>query len=232
MNRIAFVCGITMFLVIFNAAVAAEESGQASDQKCDGIVYEAKEVSRPARITFKPLPAYSSEARAHNVRGRVVLTAVLCRSGHVTDLQVIESLPSGLTEKAIEAARGIKFNPAEKDGSEVSQTTRLEYGFSIDGPGPPGRRPLAKEPIEGRMVESVAVVGLICRSGEEIWRHIKTRTTYSYRKERVNRDLEALLALGYFDSKQSSLRIEEGEKGGVGVVFILKELPQIAPCDK
>ena len=44
--------------------------------------------------------------------------------------------------------------------------------------------------------------------------------------------MDAVLALGYFDKKQSYLRLEEGEKGGIKVVFFLKELPQQNLCDK
>ena len=36
----------------------------------------------------------------HNINGRVALTAVLCRSGHVTDIQVVKGLSYGLTEAA------------------------------------------------------------------------------------------------------------------------------------
>jgi hypothetical protein len=37
----------------------------------------------------------------------------------------------GLTEKAVESTRGIKFQPAEKDGEVVSQRFRRECSFSL-----------------------------------------------------------------------------------------------------
>jgi outer membrane biosynthesis protein TonB len=41
-------------------------------------------------------------------------------------------LPHGLTEKAIEAAKKIRFNPAVRDGQPVSVRGNLEYTFNLD----------------------------------------------------------------------------------------------------
>jgi len=40
-------------------------------------------------------------------------------------------LPYGLTERAIAAARQIKFTPATKDGRPVSMYIQLEYNFNL-----------------------------------------------------------------------------------------------------
>jgi len=227
MTRIVFLT--IMFLITITAATA-QVANQASDEKCDGPVYEAKDVSQRARIRDKPIPNYTEAARKHNVNGTVALTANLCRSGLVTDIQVTKGLPFGLTERAIDAAKKIKFEPAQKDGEAVSQRTQLEYSFSV---GPP--RGLAKEPVEGRMVERT-VVWSGCRYRaeitREIWAKIKTRVNGPFNKEQANSDLDGILTLGYFDKDQSRLRLEEGDKGGIHVVFVLKGLPQQDLCDK
>ena len=218
-----------MFLITITPATA-QVANQLSDEKCDGPVYEAKDVSQKARIRDKPIPKYTEAARKHSVNGTVALTAILCRSGNVADIQVVKGLPFGLTEAAIAAARQVKFEPAQKDSDAVSQRTQLEYSFSV---GPP--RALAKEPVEGRMVERT-VVWSACRYRaeitREIWAKIKTRVNAPYNKEQGNLELEAILTLGYFDQKQSHLRFEEGDKGGIHVVFVLKELPQQDLCEK
>jgi TonB family protein len=90
-----------------------------------------KEVTRRAKITHIREPGFTEEARAHGVEGTVVLTAVLCRTGKVTDIKIVEGLPDGLTEKAVESTRGIKFEPAEKGGEVVSQFLRRELHFTI-----------------------------------------------------------------------------------------------------
>jgi TonB family protein len=220
---------IVLFVAVVSTA-AAQGPNRSSDEKCDGAVYEAKDVSQKARIRDKPIPKYTEAGRKHNVNGTVALTAILCRSGQVTDIQVVKGLPYGLTESAIDAAKGIKFEPAQKDAEAVSQKTQLEYSFSV---GPP--RALAKEPVEGRMVERT-VVWNACRYRaeitREIWAKIKTRVNGPFNKEQANSDLDGILTLGYFDKQQSHLRFEEGDKGGIHVVFVLKELPQQDLCEK
>jgi TonB family protein len=226
------ICWTILFLTTVSAA-AAQGANQPSEEKCDGVVYEAKEVSQKAKITSKPPPTYPAQAAMHNVSGRVALTAVLCRSGRVTDIQVTKGLPFGLTESAAAAVKKIKFDPAQKDGQPVSQAIELEYSFSLN---PHGHRPLAKEPVEGRIVESRIIMGMACRYRQEVWRQIwaqiKTSVGNPYHQEQGHHDMDAVLALGYFDKKQSYLRLEEGEKGGIDVVFFLKELPQQDLCDK
>ncbi|HEX8284775.1 MAG TPA: energy transducer TonB [Pyrinomonadaceae bacterium] len=93
--------------------------------------FRQNEVTRKALITFKPEPGFTEEARKNNVTGVVRLRAVLSASGSVTNIQTVKGLPDGLTEKAISAARQIRFTPAEKDGRTVSQYVVLEYNFNI-----------------------------------------------------------------------------------------------------
>jgi|SRR5437588_2161643 len=93
--------------------------------------FRQNEVTRKAIITFKPEPGFTEDARKNNVTGLVRIRAVLSASGEVTSISVVKGLPDGLTEKAIEAARQIKFRPAQKDGHTVSQYVVLEYNFNI-----------------------------------------------------------------------------------------------------
>jgi len=94
-------------------------------------VYSAQEVTRKAFIILRREPQYTEEARQNHVSGMVELKAVLSSSGKVTDVEVIKGLPHGLTEKAIEATRQVRFIPAMKDGKYVSQWIRMQYGFSV-----------------------------------------------------------------------------------------------------
>ncbi|HEX8719701.1 MAG TPA: energy transducer TonB [Pyrinomonadaceae bacterium] len=93
--------------------------------------FQPREVTRKALITFKPEPNFTEEARKNNVSGVVRLRAILHASGGVQSISVVKGLPDGLTEKAIAAARQIRFTPAEKDGRAVSQYVVLEYSFNI-----------------------------------------------------------------------------------------------------
>ena len=93
--------------------------------------FKASEVTRKAVITFKPEPQFTEEARKNNVTGLVKLRLLLSSSGAVGSISVVKGLPDGLTERAIAAARQIRFQPAEKDGRKVSQYIVIEYNFNI-----------------------------------------------------------------------------------------------------
>lgn len=123
---------IIILSVLFSVPASAQDAKRNEDKEtCEQPVFERKDLKYPAIITSKPEPQYTEEARAHGVHGAVILTAVLCKSGKVTDIFVVKEMPYGITEKVVEAARKIKFVPAEKDGQQVSQTMRLEYNFSL-----------------------------------------------------------------------------------------------------
>ena len=94
-------------------------------------IYSGKEVSSKARVLSKPEPQYTEEARKNQVTGTVVLRAVFTAGGQVTNIRAVSELPYGLTERAIAAARQIKFSPATKDGHAVSMYIQLEYNFNL-----------------------------------------------------------------------------------------------------
>ncbi|HEX8117232.1 MAG TPA: energy transducer TonB [Pyrinomonadaceae bacterium] len=89
------------------------------------------EVTKKALITGKPEPGFTEPARRFDVTGVVRLRAILARTGQITNISVVKYLPHGLTEKAIDAAKQIKFTPAMKDGRPASQYVVLEYNFNI-----------------------------------------------------------------------------------------------------
>jgi TonB family protein len=65
------------------------------------------------------------------VVGHVVLRVVFSRSGEVTNIRAVQTLPFGLTERAIAAARQIRFRPATLDGRAVNVWMQLEYNFNL-----------------------------------------------------------------------------------------------------
>ena len=91
----------------------------------------ASQVDQKARILFKPEPQYTEEARQNQLSGTVMLRVVFSSEGQVDQIRAVRSLPFGLTERAIAAARQIKFVPAMKDGHAVSVHMQLEYNFNL-----------------------------------------------------------------------------------------------------
>ncbi len=94
-------------------------------------IFSGKEVSSKARVLSKPEPTYTEEARKNQITGTVVLRAVFTSGGQVTNIRAVQGLPNGLTERAIAAARLIKFVPATKEGRPVSMYIQLEYNFNL-----------------------------------------------------------------------------------------------------
>ena len=89
------------------------------------------EVTRKAVIAWKPIPAYTEKARANHLIGTVVVEADFAANGYVTNIKATKEMKDGLTEKAIDCTRNIRFFPAEKDGKPVSVHMMLEYYFNL-----------------------------------------------------------------------------------------------------
>lgn len=101
----------------------------------DGYNWEAAESkgkTSGVRITLNSKATYTDEARRNNLEGSVLLKVTLLACGKVGGVSVVRGLPDGLNEKAIEAARQIRFEPKRVNGQPVSVTKTLEYTFTID----------------------------------------------------------------------------------------------------
>jgi TonB family protein len=93
--------------------------------------FTGREVTAKVRILEKPEPTYSESARRFGVQGTVVLRAVFSKDGQVTNIHIVRKLPHGLTQRAVDAARAIRFVPAAKDGQPVSMWMELQYNFNL-----------------------------------------------------------------------------------------------------
>lgn len=112
----------------FNAGGGGPGGGGGGDYS---KIFTGKDVTTKARLISKPEPQYTEDARKNQVTGTVVLKVVFASSGQVTNIRTVSGLPYGLTERAIAAARQIKFTPATKDGHQVSMWMQLEYNFNL-----------------------------------------------------------------------------------------------------
>lgn len=96
-------------------------------------VFTASEVSIKAKVIQYPNPTHPDNSSSYLIPNALVkLRLVLSRTGEVTNIEVLQGQPSGLTEKAIEAAKKIQFVPAQIDGREVSQVVIVKYTFNRD----------------------------------------------------------------------------------------------------
>ena len=102
--------------------------GGSSDE---GGTFRASDVDQRARLLSKPEPHYTEEARRNQISGTVLLRVVFSSASEVVQIRALHTLPFGLTERAIAAARQIKFVPAMKNGHPVSVHMQLEYNFNL-----------------------------------------------------------------------------------------------------
>jgi periplasmic protein TonB len=87
-------------------------------------------VSAPV-VIYKPDPEYSEEARKTKHQGAVVLAVVVGPDGRTRDLRVLRPLGMGLDEKALEAVKAWRFEPAKKDGVPVAVLVQVEVTFTL-----------------------------------------------------------------------------------------------------
>ena len=87
-------------------------------------------VSAPRPI-YSPDPEYSEEARKAKYQGVVVLAVVIGPDGRPRDIHLARSVGLGLDEKAIEAVKTWRFEPAKKDNQAVSVAVNIEVSFNL-----------------------------------------------------------------------------------------------------
>ncbi len=89
-----------------------------------------------ARLIKEVKPEYTPEARAAGLQGSVVLYLEVSAAGEVETAQVIQTLGLGLNEKAIEAVKQRRYEPAILDGKPVDIEQSGEERFLLDPPTP------------------------------------------------------------------------------------------------
>jgi len=87
-------------------------------------------VSAP-KVIYQPDPEYSEEARKAKYQGTCVLWLVVGPDGRPRDIRVQRTLGLGLDEKAIEAVKTWRFEPALKDGKPVAVQINVEVSFRL-----------------------------------------------------------------------------------------------------
>jgi periplasmic protein TonB len=95
-----------------------------------GIFHVGGGVS-PPRAVYQPEPEFSEEARKAKYQGVCTLGLIVGTDGRPTNIRVLNSLGMGLDEKAIEAVKNWKFEPAMKDGHPVRVEIAVEVDFHL-----------------------------------------------------------------------------------------------------
>ena len=91
----------------------------------------------PPKLLENVEPTYPEAKRASGEAASVVLTLTIDRTGAVTDVAVAESAGPEFDEAATQAARGLRFEPAQKDGAAIPAKIRYSFDFQLAPPSAP-----------------------------------------------------------------------------------------------
>src|SRR4030095_7880927 len=126
-----FASSIILGCCPFASAHQPTPSPSPTPSECSIQVYRAPELDRKAKILEFPHPDFEVTDVERYRNSIVVLRGLLCGSGKVTTLKVIQGVSDRVDGEAIKTARKIKFRPALKDGRDVSQWVQFEYRLNV-----------------------------------------------------------------------------------------------------
>ena len=130
----------------FGAVTAHEVPGKVSgtvrSAAFEKIVVEQQPRERPrakteenlssqVQIIEKLRPAYTAAAREQQIEGEVLLDVLFQAAGTIQVLGIIKRLGYGLDERAVEAARKIRFKPASREGKPIDSRARVRITFQL-----------------------------------------------------------------------------------------------------
>lgn len=96
-----------------------------------GGVYQPGAGIDPPTLVREVRPIYTDEARRQRIQGDVILEIVVRSDGSVGSVRVRRSLGGGLDERAIEAVRQWRFNPARRHGVPVDVAVEVAVEFKL-----------------------------------------------------------------------------------------------------
>ena len=215
--------GLVLTLILFALfdTAAGQPINLADQKECPSPIYSSRAVARPAKIIREPDLRIVKDVDP-NFRGRLIIEAVLCRTGRVTDIKVTEGSSSIVSDVFRRAVSMIEFRPAEMNWHSVSQ--KIQLGFEINQ----GEvKEIAFPQMNVPLVESVNVLGNRRLTAKRILESLRTRAGEPYDEAQVKVDFEKLLATGQFDKLTTRVLRDDGVRGGVVVTFELHELPVV-----
>jgi TonB family protein len=111
-----------------NALAQTSTDAGSKTKSTSGIEKVGGRVSAP-RLVYGPDPEYSAEALDSKYEGFCVLSVVVGTDGRPSDIKIVQELGHGLDEKAVEAVKEWKFEPAMKDSKPVAVQIYVQVQF-------------------------------------------------------------------------------------------------------
>ncbi len=97
----------------------------------DPSVLRSNAVDQQAKVLSSIAPDSNEFAQENGISGRALYRTVIGADGTPTEIAVVLPIGFGLDEKAVEAIKKAKFEPAIKAGKPVAETLDLAVMFRI-----------------------------------------------------------------------------------------------------
>jgi TonB family protein len=102
-------------------------------------------------LHFEQAP-YPPDALAQGLQAEVILALTIDVAGNVTAVDVLEPAGHGFDEAATEAARKLRFEPAQKAGQAVAAKIRFRYSFTFQtAPAPAAEEAVTTGSLSGQV---------------------------------------------------------------------------------
>lgn len=85
----------------------------------------------PPRLLHEVKAQYTDDARRRGISGEVVLEIVVRRDGSVGDVSILQGLGAGLDQRAVQAVRQWRFDPARRKGTPVDVLVEVAVEFML-----------------------------------------------------------------------------------------------------
>jgi TonB family protein len=118
-----------------------DQPASAEAPACDGpnwgahpaayVLHQSGDGVTPPQPTYSPDPEYSEEGRRDKYMSIVRIAGTVDPQGSFTDLCVTQAGGAGLDEKAMEAVKTWKFEPATLQGEPVAVRVNVEVSFRL-----------------------------------------------------------------------------------------------------
>ena len=96
-----------------------------------GGVYQPGAGIDPPTLVREVRPLYTDDARRQRIEGDVILEIVVRSDGSVGSIKVRRGLGGGLDQRAVEAVRQWRFNPARRHGTPVDVAVEVAVEFKL-----------------------------------------------------------------------------------------------------
>lgn len=143
------------------------------------------------KILDQPKPELPKNHSTLDIKGSVILSIQFLDFGEIGEITPIKTLPEGLTERAVVAARKIKFEPEKKGAQPVTVTRQIEYVYSWNGGWsfPSEAKEVTPAPTGDAKTAEAIIAKAIQNLGGEKYLQVKTQigrgTYYLIREDAV-----------------------------------------------